>query len=83
MVDWGFKLTLDMGVQFAFLSYRLPVTLSWYAASQDIKGVMTWSMVDALSELCSPFGLFPQTECRPLNNYSLNGTNRNTMGFNY
>ena len=60
-----------------------------------IKGVMTWSMVDALSELCSPFlkggnsafiaaiasGLFVH---KPNIGHSDNyGPNRNKMGSNY
>jgi len=49
-------------------------------AAEVLKGVMTRSMVDALSELCSPYlkggnsvfigaiaiGLFPQTEYRSI-----------------
>jgi len=66
-----------------------PLSLSWivdqykyvdWTCMFELKGVMTWSIVDVLSELCSPFlkggnsafitviasGLFPQTEYRSL-----------------
>ena len=59
-----------------------------------VKGVMFWSSLETLSELCSPFfkggnsafiativsGLFPKTNSGHSNNY---GPNRNKMGSNY
>jgi len=62
--------------------------------SNEFKGVMTRSMVDAPSELCFPFlksgnsafiaaiasGLFPQTNIGHSNNYR---PNRNKMGSDY
>jgi len=66
------------------------------AAIEDtkVKGVMSRSIVDALSELCCPFvkgcnsafiaaianGLVPKNEYR---SFGLNGPNRKQMGFNY
>ena len=67
--------------------YKMNATMATYPLPQKaelpvmiLKGVMAWSIVDALSELCSPFlkrgnsaflaaiarGLFPQTEYRSL-----------------
>jgi len=62
-----------------------------------LKGVMTWSIVDVLSELHSPFlkggnsafltaiasGLFHKPNIGHSNNYGPNGPNRNQMGSNY
>ena len=65
-----------------------------YFISSELKGVITRSMLDALSKLCSPFleggnsafiaaivsGLFHKPNIGHSNNYS---PNRNKMGSNY
>ena len=62
-----------------------------------LKGVMTRSMIDALSELRSPFSkggssafiaaiardLFHKLNIGPSNNYGPNGRHRNKIGSNY
>jgi len=56
------------------------IFVAFLAIKASFKGVTTWSMVDTVSELCSPFlkegssafiaaiasGFFPQNECRSL-----------------